>query len=81
MVGGALDVGGCGGGGGCDTEDCIEFGGGNPLLSASACSDNINRLAACRSASRSSAVCLLLAINWGAEHEHRSDINMNKKSN
>ncbi|CAA9997775.1 unnamed protein product [Nesidiocoris tenuis] len=30
-----------------------------PLPKASACSDIINRLAACRSASRSSAVCLL----------------------
>lgn len=34
-------------------------GGPNPLLNASACNDSINRLAACRSASRSSAVCLL----------------------
>lgn len=37
------------------------WGGGppKPLLNASACNDNINRFAACRSASRSSAVCLL----------------------
>lgn len=34
-------------------------GGPNPLLRASACNDSINRFAACRSASRSSAVCLL----------------------
>lgn len=39
----------------------IDGGGGGPkpLLRASACRDSINRLAACRSASRSSAVCLL----------------------
>lgn len=39
--------------------DICGGGGPKPLLKASACSDSINRLAACRSASRSSAVCLL----------------------
>lgn len=40
---------------GC-TPDACEPGGAKPLLMASACSDIIRRLAACRSASRSSAV-------------------------
>lgn len=39
--------------------DICGGGGPKPLLKASACNDIINRLAACRSASRSSAVCLL----------------------
>lgn len=42
----------------CPLLECCD-GGANPLLIASACSDIISRLAACRSASRSSAVCRL----------------------
>lgn len=38
---------------------CCCWGTPNPLLNASACRDSINRFAAWRSASRSSAVCLL----------------------
>lgn len=42
----------------CWVECCCAVG-PNPLLIASACKDNISRLAACRSASLSSAVCRL----------------------
>lgn len=44
-------------------DDTVEIGaaagGANPLLKASACNESISRLAACRSASLSSAVCRL----------------------
>lgn len=45
-----------GGANGADGCDACGGGGPNPLLNASACSDSIKRLAAWRSASRSSAV-------------------------
>lgn len=47
--------------------DACEPGGTKPLLMASACSDIIRRLAACRSASRSSAVWRL---EWTKQHTY-----------
>lgn len=48
-----------GGASGVTCDACDVGGGPKPLLNASACNDSIKRLAAWRSASRSSAVCRL----------------------
>lgn len=48
-----------GGANGVTCDACDVGGPPKPLLNASACNDNIKRLAAWRSASRSSAVCRL----------------------
>lgn len=69
-----------GGANGVDAcDDCVVAAGPKPLLNASACNESIKRFAACRSASRSSAVWRLWNEVGAAEIEREREEKIKRK--